>query len=112
MGTLTAYHPATGRPIYRFDPEAADIVASDEYSDGANRLPGGRCSRLCRTAKRRWVIVHESHWQGETTRVIAVTDADGSVIDRDHADSLLERYGRDDDIVQFASDIGDPLPVL
>ena len=48
-----------------YDTREAQALATNEFSDGSNRLSHGRATRLFRTKKGSFFAAHETCWQGE-----------------------------------------------
>jgi len=48
-----------------YDTETAIEIATNDYSDGSNRLNNGRSSALYRTKKGNYFLLTETCWQGE-----------------------------------------------
>lgn len=110
--TKIAYNPNTGRAEFRFVEAAGKEVASSEYSDHANRFPGGTARALFRTARGRYVWFNYSQWQGDPfLRITAATGTDGKPFDAADVESFIDRFGDDDDLEQWREDIAEPLPL-
>ena len=48
----------------RYDTKTATLLASNYFSDGSNRLPGGHGTALYRTPKGAYFFHHETLWAG------------------------------------------------
>ena len=48
-----------------YDTSTAKLIADDEFSDGRNRLSGGRGSYLYKTRKGNFFAYHRTCWEGE-----------------------------------------------
>jgi hypothetical protein len=48
-----------------YDTATAEAIADNQFSDGSNRMPGGRSTTLYKTAKGNFFALHETCWQGE-----------------------------------------------
>ena len=53
----------------KYDTDISERLASDEFSDGSNRLPHGRGTTLYRAPKGAYFFHHESQWQGESDHI-------------------------------------------
>ena len=112
MDTTTATNPRTRRAEFRFVIDAAEVVATSAFYDGANRHPYGCSSELLRTARGRWVWRHYSQWVSDPyVRVEAATLADGRPVDPAHVESFLSRFGDPEDLERWREDIAQPLPL-
>ena len=60
-----------------YDTETATLIANNEFSDGSNRMPGGRSTSLYKTARGNFFALYETHWQGErdTIEPLSITAA-------------------------------------
>lgn len=112
MSTRIAYNPHTGAAEFRYSEGAAEVVASSEYSDGANRLPGGTAAALVRTARGRYVWEYYSQWSGDpAVRRVAAMTAEGDPIDSDRVEAFLGRYGSDADVEAWREAVRRPIPL-
>jgi hypothetical protein len=57
----------------KYDTDAADLVASNEYWDGHNWERDGRNTYLYRTKAGRFFLHHTTLWQGERDRIEPVS---------------------------------------
>ena len=60
-----------------YDTETATLIANNEFSDGPNKMPGGRSTSLYKTARGNFFALYETHWQGErdTIEPLSITAA-------------------------------------
>ena len=60
-----------------YDTETATLIATNEFSDGSNKMPGGRSTSLYKTTKGNFFALHETRWQGErdTIEPLSITAA-------------------------------------
>jgi len=62
-----------------YDTSTAEAIADNEFSDGSNKMPGGRCSTLYKTQRGNFFVHHETCWQGEHDSIEPLTK--GEAID-------------------------------
>jgi len=62
-----------------YSTETAEVIATNDFSDGTNKYNCGRTSSLYRTKKGNYFIVNETCWQGEqdSLRPLSVAEAIG-----------------------------------
>lgn len=58
----------------RYSTEPSTLIASDEYWDGNNYERSGRNTHLYRTKKGAFFCVYSTQWQGERSRLQALTE--------------------------------------
>lgn len=73
----------------QYDTDTAESIADNEFSDGSNRMTGGRCTTLYKTKKGNFFVHHETQWQGEHDSIEPLT--------KEEAIALYEELGDDGD---------------
>ena len=56
-----------------YDTATAEAIADNEFSDGSNRMTGGRSTNLYKTKKGNFFAHHETCWQGEHDTIEPLT---------------------------------------
>ncbi|MFH1491435.1 MAG: hypothetical protein ABII06_21205 [Pseudomonadota bacterium] len=56
-----------------YDTEKAERIGHNEFADGTNRMPHGRCTSIYKTAKGKFFMHCETCWQGEHDSIAPLT---------------------------------------
>ena len=110
-----AYEPLekVERPsaLFRFDFEAAELIADNTFADHANYHQQGIALHLYRTATGRWVWRIETMFMGDYNRYESAMDSEGQPYNQSEVEHFIQRFGCRADLEQWRQDIGKPLPI-
>ena len=87
----------------RYDTNTATILASNEYWDGSNYERGGRNTHLYRSKGGAYFVVYSSQWQGELTKLEALTRAEAIELYEELPEQCVDYEEAFDTVVEEAA---------